>query len=64
MPPVKPSYTSKTVLANLALIALTFCVNQAQAGTLPPELMLWAPAIVALGNIGLRFLTSQPIKLA
>ena len=63
MLPPKSVFASKTVPANLVLVALTYCVNQAQAGTLPPELMVWAPAIVALGNIGLRFLTSQPIKL-
>jgi hypothetical protein len=63
MQTAKPCFTSKTILANLAVIVITYCVSQAEVGAYPAEFLPYAPAFVALGNIGLRFLTSQPVTL-
>ena len=63
MQTAKPSFTSKTILANLTVIVITFCISQAEAGAYPAEFLPYAPAVVAIGNIALRFLTSQPVTL-
>lgn len=63
MDSAKPAYTSKTVLGNLAIVVITYLVNEVQGGLLPPELMAWAPVLVALGNVALRFFTTMPVKV-
>ena len=56
---VKSLFKSKTFWFNV----LTGVGAIVGAGVLPPSLMLYAPTIMAVVNIGLRWVTTQPVSI-
>ena len=53
--------TSKTVWANIITGVLTLLASPDVLNVLPAHLLVYVPLAVNLMNIGLRFITSEPI---
>ncbi len=56
---VKSMFKSRTFWFNL----LTGVGAIVGAGVLPPSLMIYAPTVMAVVNIGLRWVTTQPVSI-
>ncbi len=57
----KPIWQSKTFWVNLFTVVAT--VAATVSGVLPPEFQAYIAPIIAIANIGLRFLTDKPVSL-
>jgi len=57
----KPFWKSKTLIFNILAFIVAIAVGFGYTGELSPELGVFVPAVLALINIILRFVTKQPI---
>ncbi len=62
--PSKSFLASKTVWFNFAAVVVAAIVKSANDGEFPPAFQAYAPAVVTVGNIILRFVTHQAIHVA
>ena len=58
---MKSWYESKTIIANIITGVLTILASPDVLNVLPAHLLVYVPLAVNLMNIGLRFITSEPI---
>ena len=58
---MKKWYTSKTLWFNVLALVAVVAASFGYTGELPAEWAVFAPAIVALINLCLRFVTKQPV---
>ena len=59
---MKKWYTSKTLWFNILALVVLVAGSFGYTGELPAEWAVFAPAIVALVNFVLRFVTKEPIQ--
>ena len=58
---MKKWYTSKTLCFNVLALVAIVAASFGYTGEIPAEWAVFVPAIVALINICLRFVTKQPV---
>lgn len=60
---MKKYYTSKTVWFNVLALVVALATAFGYVGELSPDLEVFVPALIALINVVLRFLTNQGLSL-
>jgi uncharacterized membrane protein len=58
---MKKWYLSKTLWFNVLALVAVVSASFGYTGELPAEVMVYVPAIVALINLVLRFVTKEPV---
>lgn len=59
----KPVYQSKTFWFNVVAFVVTAVLKFVNTDGLPAEVAAWSPVIITVGNLVLRFVTSQPVQV-
>ena len=58
----KSWWQSKTIWFNILAFLVSVAAGFGYTGELPPEWAVFVPAVIALNNMILRWVTTQPIK--